>query len=52
MSKGRILCTEDDADSRDMIVMMLETSGYEVVCPADSALALQLAEHHILTSVS
>jgi len=45
MSKGRILCTEDDADSRDMIVMMLETSGYEVVCPADSALALELAEH-------
>ncbi|PYS69326.1 MAG: hypothetical protein DMF69_17345 [Acidobacteria bacterium] len=45
MSKGRILCTEDDVDSREMIVTMLEISGYEVVCPADSALALELAEH-------
>ena len=45
MRKGRILCTEDDADSREMIVMMLETSGYEVVCPADSGVALEFAQH-------
>jgi len=45
ISKGRILCTEDDPDSRDMLVMTLETAGYEVVCAADSSLALQLAEH-------
>ncbi len=44
-SKGRILCTEEDPDSRDMIVVMLETAGYEVVCPIDSTLALHLAEH-------
>ena len=44
VSKGRILCTEDDPDSREMIVTMLEIAGFEVVCPADSDRALQLAE--------
>ena len=39
---GRILCTEDDADTREMLTVLLESFGYEVVCPADSALALEL----------
>jgi DNA-binding response OmpR family regulator len=30
MSKGRILCTEDDADSREMLVVVLSKAGYEV----------------------
>ena len=39
---GRILCTEDDADTREMLTILLEAEGYEVVCPADSELALEL----------
>jgi two-component system, OmpR family, response regulator len=39
---GRILCTEDDADTREMLTVLLESFGYEVVCPADSTLALEL----------
>ncbi len=42
MTKGRILCTEDDPDSREMLSMFLTTCGYEVVCPFDSADALNL----------
>jgi CheY-like chemotaxis protein len=39
---GRILCTEDDADTREMLTVLLESFGYEVVCPSDSTLALEL----------
>ena len=39
---GRILCTDDDADTREMLTILLESFGYEVVCPADSTLALEL----------
>jgi two-component system, OmpR family, response regulator len=39
---GRILCTEDDADTREMLTVLLESFGYEVVCPTDSTLALEL----------
>ena len=42
--KGRILCTEDDPDSRELLVVTLEMAGYEVVCPTDSDRALQLAK--------
>ena len=41
--KGRILCTEDDADSRDVIVYILEAEGYNVTITADSVDALALA---------
>jgi CheY-like chemotaxis protein len=41
--KGRILCTEDDPDSREMLVAFLESYGFEVVCSADSKHALDLA---------
>lgn len=38
--KGRILCTEDDADTRDLLVMMLSLSDYEVICTDTAAKAL------------
>jgi len=43
MTKGRILCTEDDLDSLEMMVLLLQTDGYEVVGESDPARALHLA---------
>ena len=43
--KGRILCTEDDPDSRALLVFVLENKGYLVTCPENSADALTLARH-------
>ena len=43
MTKGRILVTEDDPDSRDMLVLTLQNDGYEVICSTDPANALELA---------
>ena len=42
--KGRILCTEDDPDTRDLLHMLLEVEGFEVVCAEDGAHAISLAE--------
>ena len=42
--KGRILCTEDDPDSRELLLVMLENADYEVTVTADSADALSLAQ--------
>lgn len=33
--KGRILCTEDDVDTRELIALALTQSGYEVVCASN-----------------
>jgi DNA-binding response OmpR family regulator len=30
--KGRILCTEDDGDTRDLLVLTLNLAGYDVIC--------------------
>jgi DNA-binding response OmpR family regulator len=30
--KGRILCTEDDEDTRDLLALTLGIAGYEVTC--------------------
>jgi DNA-binding response OmpR family regulator len=38
--KGRILCTEDDADTRDLIAFTLEQAGFEVICTEDAPTAL------------
>lgn len=40
--KGRILCTEDDPDTRELIKLVLSTAGYDVDCvdTAKNALAL------------
>lgn len=42
--KGRILCTEDDQDTRDLIALILEQSGFDVVCTADAHDAINLAK--------
>ena len=43
--RGRILCTEDDPDARELIVFVLEAEGYNVTVTADSADALAQAQH-------
>lgn len=35
-TKGSILCTEDDQDTRDLLILSLTLAGYEVSC-TDSA---------------
>lgn len=42
--KGRILCTEDDPDSRELLVCMLENAGYLVTVTGNSAHALAIAK--------
>ena len=42
--KGRILCTEDDPDYRELIVYILKTADYHVTITGDSAEALSLAQ--------
>lgn len=42
-SKGRILCTEDDPDSRDMLALILQYEGYLVDCTANPKEAISLA---------
>jgi two-component system phosphate regulon response regulator PhoB len=39
----RILCVEDDADSREMMSLLLEQAGYEVVTASNAADGLELA---------
>ena len=41
--KPRILCTEDDVDTREMIAIILGGEGFEVVCSESSQDALELA---------
>lgn len=41
-TKGRILCTEDDADTRELIMFTLRQAGYQVICTDDGAKALEL----------
>ena len=42
--KRRILCTEDDADTRDLLVLILENTGYHVTIAESSADALAIAK--------
>ena len=42
--KGRILCTEDDADTRDLIDYVLTEYGYEVICTHNTDEAIDLAK--------
>lgn len=46
MPKGRILCTEDDADTRDLLILTLEFAGYDVksVDSAEEAIDLLTKE--------
>jgi two-component system KDP operon response regulator KdpE len=41
--KGRILCTEDDADTRDLLRLLLEAEGFKVICAEHAAQAISLA---------
>ena len=43
-TKGRILCTEDDVDTRELIDLVLTQGGYEVVCSANNVQAIALAK--------
>jgi DNA-binding response OmpR family regulator len=40
--KGRILCTEDDRDTRDLLTFTLEEAGYKVTCTTETLEALDL----------
>ena len=42
--KGRILCTEDDPDTRDLIIMVLKAAGYDVCCTDSSEETIKLAK--------
>jgi DNA-binding response OmpR family regulator len=42
--KGRILCTEDDADTRDLIDYVLTGYGFEVICTESTDQAIELAK--------
>jgi DNA-binding response OmpR family regulator len=42
--RGRILCTEDDVDTRELIDFILTQYGYEVVCSTSSVQAIDLAK--------
>ena len=41
--RGRILCAEDNADTRDLISVILTAAGFEVVCTERGDEALELA---------
>lgn len=43
--KPRILCTEDDTDTREMIVYLLTEAGYDVDCIDSPSAALELARN-------
>ena len=42
--KARILCTEDNADTRELLIVLLRSAGYEVVCTDSAQQALMLAK--------
>ena len=41
---GRILCTEDDADSREILSLILQQADYEVDCTESPVEAVQFAK--------
>lgn len=43
--KPRILCTEDDLDSREMIIQFLTSAGYDVDCTDNPIEAIELAKN-------
>jgi DNA-binding response OmpR family regulator len=42
-TKVRILCTEDDADTRELIDFVLTESGFEVVCSTSNTQTIEMA---------
>ena len=45
--KGRILCTEDDVDTRELIDLILTQYGFEVVCTQNPDQAITLAKTQV-----
>jgi DNA-binding response OmpR family regulator len=45
--KVRILCTEDDSDTRDLLRFSLELEGFQVTCAEDGEQAIVLARSNI-----
>ena len=45
--KGRILCTEDDVDTRELIDLILTQYGFEVVCTQHPDQAIALAKTQV-----
>ena len=43
-TKGRILCTEDDADTRELLTLILRAEGFEILCADTPEDALRLAK--------
>jgi DNA-binding response OmpR family regulator len=39
--KGRILCTEDGADTRDLLILSLTIAGYDVSCTVSAHTAIE-----------
>src|ERR1043166_393261 len=42
--KHRILCTEDDCDTLDLLEIMLKDEGYDLTCTQNAEQALQLLQ--------
>jgi DNA-binding response OmpR family regulator len=42
--KGRILCTEDDPDTRELLILILQDEGYEVLCSDNAQETITLAK--------
>ena len=42
--KARILCTEDNTDTRELLLVLLRCAGYEVVCTDNAKQGLALAK--------
>jgi two-component system chemotaxis response regulator CheY len=42
--KGRVLCTEDHEDTRDLIVFVLTQAGFETECSDNAEAAIELAK--------
>jgi DNA-binding response OmpR family regulator len=43
--KGRILCTEDDEDTRELISFTLAQYGFDVIATESTGEAIELAKH-------
>ena len=44
-SKVRILCTEDDPDSREMMIYILKNAGYDIHCTDNPLEAIERAKN-------
>jgi len=40
--KGRILCADDNSDTRELVLLMLQSAGHDVTCVGSGAEALDL----------